>query len=99
MKFKSHLYYEDRDEVQEELRNLKPLKGAKIDFYKNGIHQGTGFKDVCAGGYFPAISLFKNVTVSVNFGPNFKFAPKEIAFRGVSDKDHAFIFITQMIWF
>jgi Set1/Ash2 histone methyltransferase complex subunit ASH2 len=60
-------------------------------------HQGTGFKDVCAGGYFPAISLFKNVTVSVNFGPNFKFAPKEVAFRGVSDKDHAFIFITQMI--
>nr|CAH0108335.1 unnamed protein product [Daphnia galeata] len=86
VKFKSHLYYEDRDEVQEELRNLKPLKGAKIDFYKNGIHQGTGFKDVYAGGYFPAISLFKNVTVSVNFGPNFKFAPKEVAFRGMHER-------------
>ena len=34
-------------------------------------------------GYFPAISLYKNVTVSVNFGPNFKFAPKDVAFRGV----------------
>lgn len=86
MKFKSHLYYEDRDEVQEELRNLKPLKGAKIDFYKNGIHQGTGFQDIYAGNYFPALSLFKNVTVSVNFGPNFKFAPKDVAFRGMHER-------------
>ncbi|XP_032796232.1 set1/Ash2 histone methyltransferase complex subunit ASH2 isoform X2 [Daphnia magna] len=86
VKFKSHLYYEDRDEVQEELRNLKPLKGAKIDFYKNGIHQGTGFQDIYAGNYFPALSLFKNVTVSVNFGPNFKFAPKDVAFRGMHER-------------
>ncbi|XP_046657313.1 set1/Ash2 histone methyltransferase complex subunit ASH2-like [Daphnia pulicaria] len=86
VKFKSHLYYEDRDEMQEELRKLKPLKGAKIDFYKNGIHQGTGFSDIYAGGYFPAISLFKNVTVSVNFGPNFKFAPKDVAFRGMHER-------------
>nr|SVE75031.1 EOG090X03NS [Daphnia dolichocephala] len=86
VKFKSHLYYEDRDEVQEELRNLKPLKGAKIDFYKNGIHQGTGFKDIYAGNYFPAISLYKNVTVSMNFGPNFKFAPKDVSFRGMHER-------------
>lgn len=84
VKFKSHLYYEDRDEVQEALSNLKPLLGAKIDFFKNGVHQGTGFKDIYGGGYYPAISLYKNVTVSVNFGPNFKFAPKEIPYRGVS---------------
>lgn len=70
--------------MQEALRSLKPLVGAKIDFFKNGIHQGTGFKDIYAGSYFPAISLYKNVTVSVNFGPNFKFAPKDKAFRGVS---------------
>nr|CAG4636886.1 EOG090X03NS [Ceriodaphnia reticulata]SVE72844.1 EOG090X03NS [Ceriodaphnia reticulata] len=86
VKFKSHLYYEDRDEVQEALRNLKPLMGAKIDFFKNGVHQGTGFKDIYAGGYYPAISLYKNVTVSVNFGPNFKFAPKDVAFRGVHER-------------
>ena len=57
MKFKSHLYYEDRDEVQEALRNLKPLLGAKIDFFKNGVHQGTGFKDIYAGGDYRHIPL------------------------------------------
>ena len=90
VKFKSHLYYEDRDEVQEAIRGLKPLIGAKIDFFKNGVHQGTGFQDIYAGFYYPAISLYKNVTVSVNFGPNFKFPPKDLPFRGVSF-DYLFI--------
>lgn len=84
MKFKSHLYYEDRDEVPEALRNLKSLSGSKIHFFKNGVHQGTGFQNVYAGGYYPAVSLYKNVTVSVNFGPNFKFPPKDFSYRGVS---------------
>ena len=86
MKFKSHLYYEDHDELSEALRNLRPLTGAKIHFFKNGVHQGIGFQDIYAGNYYPALSLFKNVTVSVNFGPNFKYPPKDLAFRGVSWK-------------
>lgn len=83
VKFKSHLYYEDRDEIQEALKSLKSLPGSKIHFFKNGVHQGTGFVDIYAGNYYPAVALFKNVTVSVNFGPNFKHPPKDFEFRGV----------------
>ena len=84
VKFKSHLYYEDRDELQEALKKLKPLPSSTIHFFKNGVHQGIGFQDIYAGSYFPAVSLYKNITVSVNFGPNFKHAPKDYTFRGVT---------------
>ena len=84
MKFKSHLYYEDRDELPDAIRNLQPLPKSTIRFFKNGVLQGTGFQDIYSGSYFPALSLFKNVTVSVNFGPNFKFPPKDVTFKGVS---------------
>ena len=95
VKFKSHLYYEDRDDMQEAIRNLKPLPQSRIDFFKNGVHQGTGFRDIYAGNYYPAISLYKNVTVSLNFGPNFKYPPpKEHQFRGVSQ---SFMFFTNSI--
>lgn len=72
VKFKSHLYYEDKDKVQETLKNLKPLPGSKITFFKNGESQGIAFTDIYAGAYFPTISIHKSATVSVNFGPNFK---------------------------
>ena len=58
MKFKSHLYYEDRDEVQEALRNLKPLLGAKIDFFKNGVHQGRIFMQEVITDLFLYHNLF-----------------------------------------
>nr|CAG4643104.1 EOG090X03NS [Ilyocryptus agilis] len=86
VKFKSHLYYEDRDELQEALRNLKPLEGSKIYFFKNGVLQGVGFQQIYEGNYFPAVSLYKNVTVSLNFGPNFKFPPKDMVFRGLNER-------------
>nr|CAG4643833.1 EOG090X03NS [Lepidurus arcticus] len=91
VKFKSHLYYEDRDDVQEATKHLKTLKGSKIRFYKNGVLQGTAFQDVFAGNYYPAVSVFKSVTVSVNFGPNFKFPPKDVPIRGVSERSEEFI--------
>lgn len=85
VKFKSHLYYEDKDNIQESLNNLKPLPGSKIYYFKNGECQGEAFLDIYEGCYYPTVSLHKNVTVSVNFGPNFKHAPSgEFNYRPVS---------------
>lgn len=85
MKFKSHLYYEDKDKLNEAIKNLKPLPGSKITFFKNGVAQGEAFVDINAGAYYPAISIFKNATVSINFGPNFKHdVEEEFKCKGVS---------------
>jgi len=86
VKFKSHLYYEDRDELPDAIRNLQPLPKSTVRFFKNGVLQGTGFQDIYSGSYFPALSLYKNVTVSVNFGPNFKFPPKDVPYRGMHER-------------
>ncbi|KAL9899009.1 set1/Ash2 histone methyltransferase complex subunit ash2 isoform 1-T1 [Glossina fuscipes fuscipes] len=72
VKFKSHLYYEDKDNVQETSDNLNVLRGSKIEFFKNGQSQGIAFTDIYAGSYYPSISIHRNATVSINFGPNFK---------------------------
>ena len=81
VKFKSHLYYEDKDKVNDTLKNLKILPGSKIIFFKNGKCQGEAFVDIHGGGYYPAISLHKNATISVNFGPNFKYPHIEDEFK------------------
>lgn len=73
VKFKSHLYYEDKDKINETLKNLHILQGSRIEFFKNGVSQGVAFEDIYAGSYFPAISIHKSATVSVNFGPAFKY--------------------------
>ncbi|XP_045765530.1 set1/Ash2 histone methyltransferase complex subunit ASH2 isoform X1 [Maniola jurtina] len=87
VKFKSHLYYEDKDNIQESLNNLKPLPGSKILYFKNGICQGEAFTEVFQGCYFPAVSLHRNSTVSVNFGPNFKLPPNtDYNYRPMSEK-------------
>lgn len=83
VKFKSHLYYEEKDQVPEALKALKALDGSKIVFYKNGINQGEAFLDVYKGAYYPTVSIHKSATVSVNFGPNFKCPPSDATFRGV----------------
>lgn len=85
VKFKSHLYYEEKDRVSEFLKNLKVLPQSKITFFKNGVCQGEAFVDVYGGAYFPAVSLHKNATVTINFGPNFKYPPKkdEINYKGM----------------
>lgn len=86
MKFKSHLYYEDKDKIAEALKSLKTVSGSKIYFFKNGESQGAAFGNIYGGAYYPAISIYKNATVSVNFGPNFKYPDVEEDFRckGVS---------------
>lgn len=84
VKFKSHLYYEEKDQVPEALKGLEELCGSKIIFYKNGVPQGEAFVDINRGAYYPTISIHKSATVSVNFGPNFKFPLQNFNYRGVS---------------
>ncbi|XP_053946148.1 set1/Ash2 histone methyltransferase complex subunit ASH2 isoform X4 [Anastrepha ludens] len=72
VKFKSHLYYEDKDKVQETLKSLQVIPGSKIEFFKNGKSQGVAFTDIYGGSYYPTVSIHKSATVSVNFGPTFK---------------------------
>ncbi|XP_067857119.1 set1/Ash2 histone methyltransferase complex subunit ASH2 isoform X4 [Heptranchias perlo] len=85
IKFKSYLYFEEKDFVDKAEKSLKPATGSKMIFYKNGENEGTAYEDVYAGVYHPAISLYKNCTVSINFGPNFKYPPKDIPFKPISD--------------
>lgn len=86
VKFRSHLYYEDKDDVPESLKNLKPLSGSKITFFKNGKCCGVGFRDIYGGSYYPAVSLYRNITVSVNFGPDFKYPPTTHEYRGMHER-------------
>lgn len=74
VKFKSHLYYEDKDKVSDTLKNLKIHPGSKIYFFKNGVCQGLAFEDIYIGAYYPSISVHKGATVNLNFGANgFKY--------------------------
>ncbi|XP_030761930.1 set1/Ash2 histone methyltransferase complex subunit ASH2 [Sitophilus oryzae] len=88
VKFKSHLYYEEKDNVQERLKTLIPLPKSKIVHFKNGECQGVAFEELYQGSYYPTLSLHRNVTVSVNFGPNFKYPPStnEYNWRPMSEK-------------
>jgi Set1/Ash2 histone methyltransferase complex subunit ASH2 len=74
VKFKSHLYYEDKDKVSDTLKNLKVHPGSKITFFKNGVCQGVAFENIYAGAYYPSISIHKGANVSMNFGTDsFKY--------------------------
>lgn len=75
VKFKSYLYFELKDEVNKVAKTLRPLKGSKIICFKNGKEIGIAFSDIFAGSYFPCASLYKGITVSFNFGPDFKYPP------------------------
>ncbi|KAL1506408.1 hypothetical protein ABEB36_005778 [Hypothenemus hampei] len=87
VKFKSHLYYEEKDHVQERIKTLVALPGGKTLNFKNGECQGVAFENIYQGSYYPTLSLFKNVTVSVNFGPNFKYPPSnEYDWKPMSEK-------------
>lgn len=66
--------------MSETLKNLKPMPQSKIIFFKNGEAQGEAFVDVYHGAYYPAFSIYRNATVSVNFGPNFKYPEIEETF-------------------
>lgn len=103
MKFKSHLYYEDKDRVNETLKNLKIVPNSKIVFFKNGEAQGEAFVDIYQGAYYPAFSIFRNATISVNFGPNFKYPEieEEHHCKGVryNNYDKCFVFENYSFFF
>ncbi|XP_045467544.1 set1/Ash2 histone methyltransferase complex subunit ASH2 [Harmonia axyridis] len=87
VKFKSHLYHEEKDSVQSRVKTLKVLPGGKVINFKNGVSQGVAFEDIYQGAYYPTISLYRNVTVTANFGPNFKYPPPaEFNWRGMHEK-------------
>ncbi|KAB0396090.1 hypothetical protein E2I00_003676, partial [Balaenoptera physalus] len=85
IKFKSYLYFEEKDFVDKAEKSLKQTPHSEIIFYKNGVNQGVAYKDIFEGVYFPAISLYKSCTVSINFGPCFKYPPKDLMYRPMSD--------------
>lgn len=94
VKFKSHLYYEEKDRVNETLKSLKVLPGSKIIYFKNGESQGEAFTDIYGGAYYPTVSIHKNATVHVNFGPNFKHVDieEEYKCRAVSNEFSEFFY-------
>ncbi|KAK3090741.1 hypothetical protein FSP39_014239 [Pinctada imbricata] len=86
VKFKSHLYYEEKDNVSEAEKTLRPSKGSQMIMYKNGKSQGVAYDDLFEGIYYPAISLYKNAKVTINFGPEFKHQPEGLMdFRAMSE--------------
>ena len=76
IKFKSHLYFEEKDKLQENLKSLKTLRGSKILFFLNGKPLGEAFTDIYGGDYYPAIATYKHARVKVNFGPKFRCPPQ-----------------------
>ncbi|KAK1800837.1 hypothetical protein P4O66_006033 [Electrophorus voltai] len=85
IKFKSYLYFEEKDYVDKAEKSLKTVGESRMIFYKNGVNKGVAFENLFEGMYFPAISLYKSCTVSVNFGPHFKYPPKDIKYQPMSD--------------
>uniref|UniRef100_A0A8C5K9Z9 Set1/Ash2 histone methyltransferase complex subunit ASH2 pseudogene n=1 Tax=Jaculus jaculus TaxID=51337 RepID=A0A8C5K9Z9_JACJA len=85
IKFKSYLYFEEKDFVDKAENSLKQTPHSEIIFYKNGVNQGMAYKDIFEGVYFPAISLYKSYRVSINFGPCFKYPPKDLTYHPMSD--------------
>uniref|UniRef100_A0A0B7APG6 B30.2/SPRY domain-containing protein n=1 Tax=Arion vulgaris TaxID=1028688 RepID=A0A0B7APG6_9EUPU len=84
VKFKSHLYFEDKDNVSDTEKTLKSAKGSKMMMYKNGKCAGVAFSDIFEGTYYPAISLYKSTVVTANFGPKFRFPPKDVDYKPMS---------------
>ena len=84
VKFKSHLYFEEKDNVSEAEKTLRPASTSKMIMYKNGKCCGVAFSDVFEGTYYPAISLYKNAVVSANFGPEFQCPPKGLDYKPMS---------------
>jgi len=65
--------------------DLSVCTGSQIMGYKNGVCQGVAFENLHTGVYYPAVSLYRNVTVRLNFGPNFWAPPPPtVQYRGVS---------------
>jgi len=87
IKFKNHLHYEEKDTSEQVEKTLKSHPHSTITFFRNGINQGVAFENIFAGTYFPAASLYKNATVTFNYGPKFKYPPSKdvVSYRAMSE--------------
>ncbi|KAI1727461.1 set1/Ash2 histone methyltransferase complex subunit ash-2 [Ditylenchus destructor] len=73
--FKHNLFFEEKEEIAQALKKLKPMPGSRVEYFRNGVSCGTAFNDIYGGFYYPAVSLFRNATLRCNFGPTFKYPP------------------------
>ncbi|KAJ6221961.1 hypothetical protein RDWZM_000506 [Blomia tropicalis] len=96
IKFKSFHYFEEKDEVQKSLKELTPLPGSKIVYYKNGIKIGTAFTDIYKGVYYPSAGLYKNISVTFNFGPEFEHPPSDPEYGSRYRAMNDIIFVNQV---
>uniref|UniRef100_A0A1I7UUP3 B30.2/SPRY domain-containing protein n=1 Tax=Caenorhabditis tropicalis TaxID=1561998 RepID=A0A1I7UUP3_9PELO len=74
--FKSNLFFEVHEDSTEVVKTLKEMPGSYVEFFHNGKSCGKAYENVFCGMYFPSVSLFKNATVTMNFGPKFKSLPR-----------------------
>ena len=58
--------------------------GSSFCFYKNGVLQEGGFKNLLKGMYYPAVSLSSGAVVRINSGPDFKFTPENATGTAIS---------------
>ncbi|KAA3676207.1 Set1/Ash2 histone methyltransferase complex subunit ASH2, partial [Paragonimus westermani] len=88
IKFRNSYYFEEKDEPSKAEKLLRVLPGSKITFFRNGECMGTAFVNIYAGLYYPAISIYRSATVSVNFGPVFRYPPpaQESAWQPMTDR-------------
>lgn len=88
VKFRNHLYFEETDNIPELTKDLKILPGSEIICFKNGRCEGVAHKDLFAGPYYPAVSLYKSCILTLNFGPDFKHPPPtaEYPYRPMCDR-------------
>ena len=86
IKYKHHLHYEEKDSTEQAEKTLRPQPNSRIVFYKNGVSQGLAFEDIFKGTYFPAASLYRNATVTFNFGPRFKYPPQDVEYKSLHDR-------------
>lgn len=49
----------------------------QIEYFVNGVSCGQAFNDIYRGFYFPAVSLYHQATIRMNFGPSFIHPPSE----------------------
>ncbi|XP_023750991.1 protein TRAUCO [Lactuca sativa] len=66
----------------------KVVPGSEICFFKNGICQGSAYKDLNGGRYYPAASMYtlphqSNCMVKFNFGPDFEAFPQDFGQRPI----------------
>lgn len=89
IKFKTFFYFEEKDDVEAAEKQLTPAAGSYLEFFKNGVSQGKVYQDeLFHGEYYPCVSIYKNATVRLNFGPDFECPPPaDVKYQPVSDRE------------